>query len=159
MFQLLHFAATSMTLVRSLISFQAREDGRGHPSVRPFPKDTACPVSRSFCLCRIRAFYLDPPSPCREASHLRNHMRITLPRPLHLSTLAYPHILDRLLSYSSSISTCSPYILNLPNCLHTFAVVNHLSEHDVFAVKVGCWSTSNEELTSIRVRSGVGHGK
>jgi len=71
------------------------------------------------------------------------------PRPQNLTT-HNPHLLHR---------PISPPSLDTPQLLHNLHTIDHMSKDCVSSVQMPRGSQRDEELASIRVRAGIGHGE
>lgn len=74
----------------------------------------------------------------------------------HLSTLTDPDILNGPLTGSTATSSSGPDILDHPHNLHA---LGHLPEDDMLAIQKRGWRTSDEELATVGIGPGVGHGQ
>lgn len=76
----------------------------------------------------------------------------------HLTTLTDPDVQDRPLTLSPPSGARGPRVLNHPHDVHAL-FVGHLSKDDVFVVEERRGSARDEELTPVRVGSGIGHAQ
>lgn len=72
----------------------------------------------------------------------------------HLPTHRNPDIVHRLISPPSR----RPNVFNLSHYIHAI-LIRHLPKHNVLIIQERSFRTRDEELTSIRIRSGVCHGQ